>query len=93
LTITSSRPLAFHSRGHQGLHVVGARHVGAAEDGFAARGVDFGSDALALLGIHIVDDHLGAFFGQAFGNAFTNAAAGAGDDDGKVFDSHVVSSL
>ena len=52
-----------------------------------------GDDLLAEGCVDVVDDHLGAFGGQALGDAFADAATGTGDDDGLVLDAHRLSSL
>ncbi|MDT4861431.1 hypothetical protein FQZ97_960370 [compost metagenome] len=73
---------------HQCFHVGRFRHVTGDEGCASARGHDGGGHAFAVGRVDVVHDDLGAFFGQALGNALAEAAACAGDDDGKIFDSH-----
>src|SRR5690606_26485107 len=80
--------VVLHGGDHQGLHVGRVRHVGGHEAGPAAGRGDLGRHALAAGGVDVVDDDGRAFLGQPLGDTLADAAAGAGDDDGLVLQTH-----
>ncbi|MCY1375981.1 hypothetical protein D9M69_634350 [compost metagenome] len=73
---------------HQRFHVGRLRHVARDKRRPPACCHDGSGHTFTIFNVDVVDDDLRAFFGQALGNALAEAAARAGDDDGKIFDSH-----
>src|SRR6185312_9396476 len=85
--------VALHGCIDERLYVGGLRDVGGEERGSAAGLHDLVDDLFTRRRVDVIDDDLGPLGRQPLCKALANAAAGAGDDDGFVFNAHAVNLL